>query len=109
MPAIYEAQSLLQTVIGVGIFAMMLWALVDCARTRADAFPAAGKRTKQFWLLLTGAATAIGFIFLFHPFNIFNIVAVVAAAVYHTDVKPAVKAVQGRGGPGTHMGPYGPW
>lgn len=109
MPAIYEAQSLLQTVVGVAVFAMMVWALVDCARTRADAFPAAGKRTKQFWLLLTGGATLIGFIFLTHPFNIFNLVAVVAAGVYHADVKPAVKAVLGRGGSSSHMGPYGPW
>lgn len=110
MPAIYEAQNLLQTVIGIAIFAMMAWALVDCARTRPDAFPAAGKRTKQFWLLLTGGAALIGFIFMFSPFNIFNIIAVVAAAVYHADVKPAVKAVQGQGGgANSHMGPYGPW
>lgn len=110
MPAIYEAQSLLQTVVGVAVFAMMVWALVDCARTRADAFPAAGKRTKQFWLLLTGGATLIGFIFLANPFNLFNLVAVVAAGVYHADVKPAVKAVLGRGGSSSsHMGPYGPW
>lgn len=110
MPAIYEAQNLLQTVIGVAVFAMMAWALIDCARTRPDAFPAAGKRSKQFWLLLTGAATLIGFIFLFHPFNLINIIAVVAAAVYHADVKPAVKAVQGQGGgSSSRMGPYGPW
>lgn len=109
MPAIYEAQNLIQLVIGVGVFAMMAWALVDCARTRPDAFTAAGKRSKQFWLILTGAATAIGFIFLFNPFNLFNLAAIVAAAVYHADVKPAVRAVQGRGGQSTHMGPYGPW
>ncbi|MFK5582414.1 MULTISPECIES: DUF2516 family protein [unclassified Serinicoccus] len=109
MPAIYEAQNLLQIVIGAGLFAMMVWALVDCARTRPDAFVAASKRTKTFWLLLTGGATAIGFIFLFSPFNLFNIVAVVAAGVYLADVRPAVRSVQGRGGPNTHMGPYGPW
>lgn len=111
MSAIYEAQNLLQVVVGVTVLAMMAWALVDCARTRPDAFPAAGKRTKTFWLLLTGGATLIGFIFIFNPFTIFNIVAVVAAAVYHADVKPAVKAVLGHGGgsSSSHMGPYGPW
>lgn len=109
MQAIFGAQSLLQVVIGVGVLAMMLWALVDCARTRPDAFVAAGKRTKNFWLLLTGVATVIGFIFVFSPFNIFNVIAIVAAGVYHADVRPALKAVQGRGGQGTHMGPYGPW
>ncbi len=109
MSAIFGAQSLLQVVIGVGVLAMMLWALLDCARTRPDAFVAAGKRTKTFWLLLTGVATAVGFIFVFSPFNLFNVIAIVAAGVYHADVRPALKAVQGRGGQGTHMGPYGPW
>lgn len=109
MPAIYEAQNLLQVVVGVAVFAMMLWALIDCARTRADAFVAASKRTKQFWLLFTGGAALIGFIFMFNPFSIFNVIAVVAAGVYLADVRPAVKSVQGRGGSTTHMGPYGPW
>ncbi|MGC5585462.1 DUF2516 family protein [Ornithinimicrobium sp. W1665] len=109
MPAIFSAQSLLETVIGVGVFAMMVWALIDAARTRPDAFPAAGKRTKTFWLLLTGGATAIGFIFMFSPFNLFNLAAIVAAGVYHADVRPALRAVQQRGGSGSHMGPYGPW
>lgn len=110
MPAIYNAQNLLQLIMGVGVLAMMAWAFVDCLRTRPDAFVAAGKRTKTFWLALTGAATAIGFIFVFAPLNIFNLAAVIAAGVYHADVKPALRAVLGRGGgAGTHMGPYGPW
>lgn len=111
MPAIFHVQSLLESVVGVALLGMMVWALVDCLRTRADAFPAAGKRTKNFWLLLTGAASVVGFIFMFDPFNIFMVAAVVAAAVYHADVKPAVQSMRGRGGqaPGTHMGPYGPW
>ncbi|MFX0538851.1 DUF2516 family protein [Ornithinimicrobium sp. Y1847] len=109
MPAIYNLQNLLQVVVGVSLFAMMLWALIHCIRTREDAFVAAGKRTKNFWLLLTGGATVLGFIFMFSPFNLFNVIAVVAAGVYLADVKPAVTAVQGRGGNTSHMGPYGPW
>lgn len=109
MSALASTQSLLTAVIGLAVFAMMLWALIDCARTRADAFPAAGKKTKQFWLIITGAATAIGFIFMSNPFNIFNLIAIVGAAVYHADVRPALKSVQGRGGQDRHMGPYGPW
>lgn len=108
MLALNDAQSLLQSAVGVAVFAMMVWALIHCARTREDAFPAAGKRTKTFWLALTGGATVVGFIFLLNPFNIFSLAAIVAAGVYHADVKPAVSSVQ-RGGQGTHMGPYGPW
>ena len=109
MPAIYQAQNLLVTLVGVALFAMMAWTLVDCLRTREDAFAAAGKKTKTFWLALTGAASVIGFIFMFSPFNLFNVLAIVAAGVYHADVKPAVKAVQGRGQGQSQMGPYGPW
>lgn len=108
MTALYSTQTLLAAAVGVGVFAMMVWALLHCARTRPDAFPAAGKRTKTFWLALTGGATLVGFIFMLNPFNLFNLAAIVAAGVYHADVKPAVNSVQ-RGGQGTHMGPYGPW
>ena len=41
-----------------------VYALVDCLRRRPDAFVAAGKRTKQFWLLVTGVAVLLGFVAL---------------------------------------------
>lgn len=107
-PVISTAQSTITLVLGVAAFAMMAWAVIECARTRPDAFAAAGKRTKQFWLILTGVAALIGFVSMAAPLNIFNLIAVIAAAVFLTDVRPAVRAVQGRG-PGSHMGPYGPW
>ncbi len=96
-------------ILGVGAFGLEAFAVVDALRRRPDAFVAAGKRTKQFWTILLGVAAAIGFVTLFSPLNIFGLLAVVAAAVYVTDVKPALDQVQGRGSRGTHMGPYGPW
>ena len=39
-----------------------LWAFADCARHKANAFEATGKRTKGFWLALTGGAALIGVI-----------------------------------------------
>lgn len=107
MPVIVTVQNTVTLVLGVAAFIMMAWALVDCLRTRQDAFPAAGKRTKSFWLILTGVAAAIGFISIYAPLNIFNLAAVIAAAVYLTDVRPAVRSL--RGGGGSQMGPYGPW
>jgi len=91
-----------------------LWALVDCARHRANAFEATGKRTKSFWLALTGGATVVGLISLFASggglfgtLGLFGLAAVVAASVYLADVRPAVKDA-GRGG-SRNTGPYGPW
>ena len=70
---------------------------------------AAGKQTKQRWLIILGVAAAIGFVSLLNPLNIFNLIAFVAAAVYLVDVRPALRQITGKGGGRTQSGPYGPW
>lgn len=92
-------------------FVVQLVALIDGARRRSDAYVAAGKMTKQRWMIILAVAAAIGFIsfngaFL-NPLNFLNLAAFVAAAVYLVDVRPALNQVQ-RGGGGS-AGPYGPW
>lgn len=94
----FEAQGFVLAVLGWGALAVMVFALVDAARQRADAFAAASKQTKQRWLIILGVAVAIGFVSVFGPLNIFNLVAFVAASVYLVDVKPALRAITGRGG-----------
>jgi hypothetical protein len=89
------------------------YAFVDAIRRPAQAFVAAGKQTKPLWLVITGVATAIGLGTAasgsFSVVGILSVVAFVAAAIYLTDVKPKVKEFRGGAGPGTRMGPYGPW
>lgn len=102
-------QNTILTLLGVGAFGLEAYAFVDAIRRRPDAFVAAGKRTKQLWTILLGVAALIGLVVIFSPLNLFGLLAVVASAVYVTDVKPALDQVQGRGSRGTHMGPYGPW
>ncbi len=111
MPSsVFEVQSIVSLVLGLAALGVQLWALVDALTTRADAFAAADKRTKGFWLAITGVATAIGFVFFANPFNLFSLVAIVAAGVYLSDVRPAVKTMRGRGhGRSGPSGPYGPW
>lgn len=104
-----SAQSTVALVLGLAALAVQVWAFVDALLNRPDAFVAAGKRTKGFWLLVTGVATAIGFVFFLNPFNLFSLVAIVAAGIYLTDVRPAVRAVGGRGRRTGSSGPYGPW
>ncbi|GGH97128.1 membrane protein [Arthrobacter liuii] len=101
-------------ILGLVALGLELWALVDCARHRPNAFEATGKRTKTFWLAVTGGSALVGVISLlgaggglFGTFGLFGLVAVVAASVYLADVRPAVKDA-GRGG-SRNMGPYGPW
>ena len=101
-------------ILGLVALGLELWAFVDCARHRPNAFEATGKRTKTFWLALTGGSALIGVISLFgsggglfSTLGLFGLAAVVAASVYLADVRPAVKDA-GRGG-SRNMGPYGPW
>lgn len=104
----HEVQSWVLLVLGVGALGLEVFALIDAVRRRPDAFVAADKRTKQLWTIVLGIATALGFVLLFSPLNLFGLLAVVAAAVYLTNVKPALDQVQGRGDR-RNMGPYGPW
>ncbi|GAA4360810.1 DUF2516 family protein [Angustibacter luteus] len=112
-----SAQTIVFIALAMAALVVEVVALVDAARRRPDAFVAAGKMTKQRWLIILGVATALGFVStplppswqsILGPLQILSIVAFVAAAVYHVDVKPALKQVQG-GGRGTSSGPYGPW
>ncbi|HEU4544161.1 MAG TPA: DUF2516 family protein [Jiangellaceae bacterium] len=98
-----------QGLIGLALFlaavGLAAFALIDALRVPSDAFPYAGKRTKNLWLVILGVATAV--LVVTGPLNIFGLAAVVAAAVYLVDVRPAVKQFRGRRG--TNEGPYGPW
>ena len=99
--------------LAIAAFGMSVWALVHAVRTPARAFAAAGKLSKNLWLVFTGLATiftlaaASGYLGMgFGMLNIFTIASVIAAGVYLADVKPAVNEYRGGG---SHQGPYGPW
>jgi hypothetical protein len=111
MVSFSSLQGIVMLVLGLLAFGMEVFALIDAARTRADAFVAAGKLTKQRWLIILGVAVAFGFLALgggpLSPLGMLSIVAVVASGVYLVDVRPAVRQI--RGGGGRSQGPYGPW
>lgn len=102
-------QGVIALALGVAAFAMQVFALVDAVRHRSDAYVAAGKRTKTFWVAIVAVCAAVGLLFIQNPISIFGIAAVVGAAVYLADVRPALQRVGGRGGSSSHQGPYGPW
>lgn len=106
LSSISSVQGVVVMVLGLLALGAEVFALVDAVRHRPDAFVAAGKRTKNFWLLVLGVATAVGFVT--NVLSMFGIIAFVAAAVYLADVRPALAQVSGRGGSG-RQGPYGPW
>lgn len=102
-------QSGVLVLLQIAAFALEVWALIDAARRPAGAFISAGKRTKTFWVAITAAAAAFGFVTV--PVGMIGLIAVVGAAVYLADVRPAVRQYGGgpkRGNRG-NQGPYGPW
>lgn len=105
----YAVQGFVGLILGVAAFAMELFALIDAARHRPDAYVAAGKRTKTFWVAITAVCVAIGFLSIQNPVGIFGVAAVVGGAIYLADVRPALQRVSGRGHGSSHQGPYGPW
>ena len=69
-----------------------LFALIDAAFRRADAFPAADRQTKPIWLAILGAGLVFQVVFpaLYGPVSILGLAGIVAAIVYLVDVRRRV-------------------
>jgi hypothetical protein len=94
--------------ISVVLLAMAAFAFIDAALRRTDAYPAASKQTKAFWLIILGLSIPVNwFQILF-----LQIAGAIATIVYIVDVRPALKQVMGNGphpGGSSSDGPYGPF
>jgi hypothetical protein len=73
----------------LALVGLQIWALIDCARRPAQAFPAIDRKSKTLWLALTGAALGTGLIFR-NPIGIFGIAGAVVTLVYLFDVRPKI-------------------
>ena len=91
-------QSVVLLTLGAVALGCEAFAFVDALRHPDNAYVAAGKRTRTFWLVVLGVALAIGFITVFNVLNLFGLIAFVGAAVYLADVRPALRQVRGLGG-----------
>ena len=97
--------------LGLAAFVVEAWAFIDAITRPSQAFVAAGKQTKQLWLIILGVATVVGLAFAIigvGPTSILPVAAFVAAAVYLADVRPKVRSFP-KNRSGTSSGPYGPW
>ncbi|OEV06053.1 DUF2516 family protein [Streptomyces oceani] len=93
------------------VLAMAVFALVDAAMRRQDAYPAANKQNKQFWMIILGVTVLVN---LLLPMLFLQIIGLIATIVYIVDVRPALKEVMGGGGGrqrggSSSDGPYGPY
>lgn len=71
------------------------WALIDAALQRKDAFPAADRQTKAFWLIVLGLFMVEQLIFP-NPIDILGLIGTIAALVYLLDVRPTVRSLTRR-------------
>lgn len=97
MQILYGFQGFVLAALGVAALGCELFAFVDALRHPEQAFVAAGKRTRTFWLLVTGVGLLLGVVTVTNPLNLFAVVGFVAAAVYLADVRPALRQVRGLG------------
>lgn len=103
-------------VISLVLFLFALFAFIDAAIHREDAYRAADKNTKGFWLIILGIAAVV--MKLFSVLSFLPIIGLVAVIVYMVDVRPALREVGGRNrgnrprrnrGGSSSDGPYGPY
>ncbi|HET6859997.1 MAG TPA: DUF2516 family protein [Streptomyces sp.] len=103
----------LMSLLNLAMLVLAVVALFFAATAREDAYRAADKKTKVFWLVILGVTVAVN---LFVPMLFLQIAGLVASIVFMVDVRPAIKEVSGggRGGGGrkggsSSDGPYGPY
>ncbi|MER6200842.1 DUF2516 family protein [Streptomyces sp. NPDC001586] len=96
---------------GYAMLLLAVAAFVMALLAREDAYRAADKQTKTFWLVILGITVLVdallGMLFL-------QIAGLVATIVFFVDVRPALKQVSGGGrggrrGGSSSDGPYGPY
>ena len=89
-------------VVTLTLLVIELFALLNCIKQRADAFPVVGSLSKNAWfgiLLASVLVTAICGLWLQQTVSIFAFAAITAAAIYLLDVRPALRdATNGSGG-----------
>lgn len=95
VPVLFEIQSGLMLLATLALFAAQAWAFVDALGHKPEAFVAAGKQTKQMWLIILGVAL-VAHLLNWNPFWFLNLIGAVAAIVYLVDARPALRSLTAR-------------
>jgi hypothetical protein len=78
------------------LFLFAVFAFIDAAVRRQDAYRAADKKSKTFWMVVLGVAAAV--LYFLSIVSFLPLIALVAVIVYMVDVRPAVREITGGGG-----------
>ena len=88
-------QSAAFILLGILALGLSAFALIDCLRRPAPAFPAIGRQSKVLWLILTGASVLASLAWGWVPFFL-TIAAIVISLIYLFDVRPKIREITGR-------------
>lgn len=95
--------------LGLAMLVLAVVAFVMALAARQDAYRAAEKQSKTFWMVLLGVTVLVDF---FLGMLFLQIAGLVATIVFFVDVRPALRQVSGGGrrrGGSSSDGPYGPY
>ena len=95
MFTVFALQSSFLMIVSLVLFVAQAWAFIDAVSRPAQAFVAAGKLTKQAWLIILGVALAAHML-LWNPIGVLNLAGAVAAIVYLVDARPAMRGLTRR-------------
>ncbi len=87
MPDFFAVQNGLSLVIGLALFAVKAFALVDCVARPAAQFTYIETLPKRSWLIILVLALALHVVDGFSPLGLFSLIGTVAALVYLAQVR----------------------
>ncbi|WP_235503646.1 MULTISPECIES: DUF2516 family protein [Micrococcales] len=91
------AEHFINFALGLILFALALWAFVTALGASDYAYQSAFKRTKKFWVLVTGACLLGAVLSMFSAFRggspslFIQLIVASAVGVFLADVRPAVR------------------
>ena len=87
MPDFFAVQNGLSLVIGLALFAVKAFALVDCVARPAAQFTYIETLPKRSWLIILVLALALHVVDGFSPLGLLSLIGTVAALVYLAQVR----------------------
>lgn len=87
-------EGLVVTVLWGVLLAIKAFALIDCVRRPAAAFPAVGRQTKPLWLILTGLSALLGLL-PGQTLDLLGLAGTVVSLIYLFDVRPRLQDITG--------------
>jgi hypothetical protein len=89
---LFAVQNVVELLITLLMIAAKGFAFVDAVSRTPQAFVAADKQTKPFWLIVLGLALVANLL-IWQPIGLLNLAGIVAALVYLGDARPALQQV----------------